>query len=146
MGASGSMKNNGAVTKTFTPSASSQSYTIPAGYHNGSGKVTCNAVSGFKLLASGYTCQNAGNVTYFGYTTNGWYIDIKSKSTSYASYTKYSFIVELVTAASSGATYGISGTFSKYYDKTNGRLFIILMDGGGVEVITNPKVNVYVKI
>ena len=41
----GSMTNRGAQTKTFTPSASSQSYTIPAGYHNGSGKVTCNAVS-----------------------------------------------------------------------------------------------------
>ena len=41
----GSMKNNGAVTKTFTPSTSSQSYTIPAGYHNGSGKVTCKAVN-----------------------------------------------------------------------------------------------------
>ena len=44
VGASGSMKNNGAVTKTFTPSSSAQSYTIPAGYHNGSGKVTCNAI------------------------------------------------------------------------------------------------------
>lgn len=36
--------NQGAVTKTFTPSGSSQSYTIPAGYHNGSGKVTCKAI------------------------------------------------------------------------------------------------------
>ena len=41
----GSMTNQGAQTKTFSPSGSSQSYTIPAGYHNGSGKVTCNAVS-----------------------------------------------------------------------------------------------------
>lgn len=41
----GTMANKGAQTKTFTPNASSQSYTIPAGYHNGSGKVTCNAVS-----------------------------------------------------------------------------------------------------
>ena len=40
----GSMTNNGAVTKTFTPSESSQSYTIPKGYHNGSGKVTCKAI------------------------------------------------------------------------------------------------------
>ena len=37
--------NRGAVSKTFTPSSSSQSYTIPKGYHNGSGKVTCNAIS-----------------------------------------------------------------------------------------------------
>ncbi len=36
--------NQGAVTKTFTPSTSSQSYTIPKGYHNGRGKVTCKAI------------------------------------------------------------------------------------------------------
>ena len=39
----GSMANNGAVSKSITPSTSSQSYTIPAGYHNGSGKVTVAA-------------------------------------------------------------------------------------------------------
>ena len=39
------MKNNGAVSKTITPSSSSsQTYTIPAGYHNGSGKVTVSKV------------------------------------------------------------------------------------------------------
>jgi len=36
--ASGTMTNNGAVSKTLTTTGSS--YTIPAGYHNGSGKVT----------------------------------------------------------------------------------------------------------
>lgn len=41
----GTMVNNGAVTKAFTPSASAQSYTIPAGYHNGSGKVTVAAIT-----------------------------------------------------------------------------------------------------
>ena len=41
----GSMTNRGAISKTFTPSTSAQSYTVPAGYHNGSGTVTCNAVS-----------------------------------------------------------------------------------------------------
>lgn len=39
----GTMANNGAVSKTFTPTASAQSYTVPLGYHNGSGKVTVNA-------------------------------------------------------------------------------------------------------
>lgn len=43
VGLSGSMANNGAVNKTITPSLSSQTYTIPAGYHNGSGKVTIAA-------------------------------------------------------------------------------------------------------
>lgn len=41
---SGSMPNNGAVSKTITPSESAQTYTIPSGYHSGSGKVTVNAV------------------------------------------------------------------------------------------------------
>lgn len=41
----GSMTDRGAQTKTITPSASAQSYTIPAGYHNGSGKVSVPAVS-----------------------------------------------------------------------------------------------------
>ena len=39
----GEMPNNGAVSKTITPSTSSQSYTIPKGYHDGTGKVTVNA-------------------------------------------------------------------------------------------------------
>lgn len=37
---SGSMTDNGGVTKTLT--YSSQSYTIPAGYHNGSGEITAS--------------------------------------------------------------------------------------------------------
>lgn len=38
----GTMTNNGAVAKTMTTNGS---YTIPAGYHNGSGKVTVNVSS-----------------------------------------------------------------------------------------------------
>ena len=36
----GSMPNNGAVSKTLDATTSNQSYTVPAGYHNGSGTVT----------------------------------------------------------------------------------------------------------
>lgn len=36
----GSMTNNGAVTKVLDATASNQSYTVPAGYHNGSGAVS----------------------------------------------------------------------------------------------------------
>ncbi|MBR5367004.1 MAG: hypothetical protein IK132_12235 [Clostridia bacterium] len=36
----GTMPNNGAVTKTLDAGENNQSYTIPAGYHNGSGAVT----------------------------------------------------------------------------------------------------------
>ena len=38
----GTMANNGAVTKTLSAGGS---YTIPAGYHNGSGKVTVNTLA-----------------------------------------------------------------------------------------------------
>lgn len=36
----GTMANNGAVSKTLDATTSNQSYTIPAGYHNGSGSVS----------------------------------------------------------------------------------------------------------
>ena len=36
----GTMSNNGAVSKTLDATTDNQSYTIPAGYHNGNGKVT----------------------------------------------------------------------------------------------------------
>lgn len=35
----GTMVNNGAVNKTLDASSNNQTYTVPAGYHNGSGKV-----------------------------------------------------------------------------------------------------------
>lgn len=36
----GTMANNGGVSKTLDATTGNQSYTIPAGYHNGNGKVT----------------------------------------------------------------------------------------------------------
>ena len=36
----GTMPNNGAVSKTLDTTANNQSYTVPAGYHNGSGSVS----------------------------------------------------------------------------------------------------------
>ncbi len=36
------MANNGAISKTLN---AGQSYTVPAGYHNGSGKVTANSLA-----------------------------------------------------------------------------------------------------
>ena len=38
--ATGTMANNGGVSKTLDATTGNQSYTIPAGYHNGNGKVT----------------------------------------------------------------------------------------------------------
>lgn len=59
----GTMSDNGAVSKTFTPGASSQSYTIPVGYHNGSGKVTCNAVT-LKKEQQTYDGNNTKTTTF----------------------------------------------------------------------------------
>lgn len=41
----GTMPNMGSVACTITPSESAQSYTVPSGYHNGSGKVSVSAIS-----------------------------------------------------------------------------------------------------
>lgn len=66
----GTMPNNGAISKSITPSTSAQYYTIPAGYHNGSGKVNvaaaptslidgdataANVLSGKTFFADSYT-------------------------------------------------------------------------------------------
>ena len=57
----GSMANQGAQTKTITPSSSAQTYTIPAGYHNGSGKITINAIpSTYVSLSGGLTFFSDG--------------------------------------------------------------------------------------
>lgn len=46
----GEMKNNGAVTGTI--SAKDESYTIPIGYHDGSGKVAISATEQAKIIAT----------------------------------------------------------------------------------------------
>lgn len=46
----GTMKNNGAVTGTI--STKDESYTIPIGYHDGSGKVAISATEQAKLIAT----------------------------------------------------------------------------------------------
>lgn len=56
----GTMVDNGARTATLSPGGS---YTIPAGYHNGAGKVTANSVTlsgnaGTGQVLSGYTFYN----------------------------------------------------------------------------------------
>lgn len=61
----GSMANNGAVSQAINAGGS---YTIPAGYHNGSGKVTGNSLAsqtsanaGAANIQSGYTAWVNGN-------------------------------------------------------------------------------------
>lgn len=55
----GSMANQGTQTKTITPSGSTQTYTIPAGYHNGSGKVTVPAVTQWKSYSATLTSSSS---------------------------------------------------------------------------------------
>lgn len=55
----GTMANNGAVTKTLTPSATD--YTIPAGYHNGAGKVSI--VTETKSVTPAETAQDVTPTT-----------------------------------------------------------------------------------
>lgn len=57
VGLSGSMTNRGAVSKSITPSASTQTYTIPKGYHNGSGKVTVAAQKNTLVKKQSFTCN-----------------------------------------------------------------------------------------
>lgn len=54
----GTMINNGAVTQTISPGSS---YTIPAGYHNGSGKITAGPSTGYKVKygTSGASVSNS---------------------------------------------------------------------------------------
>ena len=80
---SGTMQNRGAVTRTIIPSTETQEYTIPEGYHNGTGKVTVSGaptslidgdaiasevLSGKKFFVDSYTAKtgsmpNNGTVT-----------------------------------------------------------------------------------
>ncbi len=65
VGLTGTMANRGAINQTLNAGGS---YTIPAGYHNGSGKVTANSLSsqtsataGAGQILSGYTAWVNGN-------------------------------------------------------------------------------------
>lgn len=67
VGASGSMTNNGAVSPSGLNCGGS--YTIPAGYHNGSGVVTANSLASQTGVDSGKTAVTAGTMVS-GY--QGW--------------------------------------------------------------------------
>lgn len=66
VGASGTMTNQGAKTSSLNCGGS---YTIPAGYHNGSGKITANSLASQTGVDSGKTAINASSVAS-GY--QGW--------------------------------------------------------------------------
>ena len=104
----GSMPNNGTQNKTITPSASAQSYTIPAGYHNGSGKVSVPAVSNLKAeyIKKGVVVGGVTG-TWSGYVATA--TDLYLRGTNSASFT---------ISSGSGTTFE-SGAI---YKKSNGYL------------------------
>ena len=66
----GTMPNNGAVNKSISPGGS---YTVPAGYHNGSGTVSANMPSGNAGtgdVLSGKTFSNSSTNGATGTMTN----------------------------------------------------------------------------
>ena len=77
----GTMANNGAVSKSITPSGSAQSYTVPAGYHNGSGKVTVSAIPA-KSVQSGNLYLQGSNAGA-GYMLVGLQMPIKPTKIGY---------------------------------------------------------------
>lgn len=66
VGETGTMTNNGAVSQSLNCGGS---YTVPAGYHNGSGKVTANSLASQTGVDSGKTAVTAGTMVS-GY--QGW--------------------------------------------------------------------------
>ena len=63
----GTMTNNGAVSQTIAPGAS---YTIPAGYHNGSGTVSASAIPSEYIIPTGtINITSNGTVDVSNYAT-----------------------------------------------------------------------------
>lgn len=93
----GTMTNQGAKTAAYNPSSSAQVYTIPAGYHNGSGKITFNGLKNI-LVADGIS-----NIQSYGW--------IDSNCTLGASYDP---IVKVGVGESVSLTIKFTTTPSKY--------------------------------
>ena len=119
-----SVTNRGAVTKTFTPSSSIQTYTIPAGYHNGSGKVTCDkAINGIKLEKKSVSHSAYAEVDGYGlsetvtlsvtFTNTPLYVYIYAVENTHASYS-----LNIQQPSLSGKTASITVSYSIGNGKT----------------------------
>ena len=116
VGKTGTMVNNGAVSETL---AAGQSYTVPEGYHNGSGTVTAQSATLHKIK-SDLTCATGS----YPQTTS---IDC-SDVTGYQNFTQNDFVV----VPKTGTTYNAQGNTGSWnstqaayivgYDNTTGIL------------------------
>ncbi|MBO5970217.1 MAG: hypothetical protein J6S14_17190 [Clostridia bacterium] len=130
----GTMKNNGAVKKTLT---SNTSYTIPAGYHNGSGKVTADVPQTIVTGEDSTDCTAVASDVRYGKSFRAGgiedtgelrtvsvpkvVIDVDTTSSSsnvqVKAYTNASTTEGILPAGSSGST--VSKTIPKYTGETS---------------------------
>ncbi len=108
----GSMTNNGAISKTDL--AAGSSYTIPAGYHNGSGKITAKSLSDQTTATAVASDILNGKTAY----VNG----VKITGTNDGGYKIYKFSALPATVK---APYEFTGSwvamgYRKYYDCSSG--------------------------
>lgn len=104
----GSMANRGAVSQTLD---CDEEYTIPAGYHNGSGKVTANSLASQTGVDSGYSAATNATIRS-GY--QAWVNGVK-RTGSMATLTASNFDgSHSGTTAGAASTYAVKSTSAGY--------------------------------
>ncbi len=147
----GTMANKGAVSATVNPGGS---YTIPAGYHNGAGKVTANSVtlsgnagtgqvlSGYTFYSNNYNSKQTGTMANKGavsatvnpggsYTIPAGYHNGSGKVYGGRSYT--TVYLGQQNSPWSGFSYNVKSNYPSIYNKLSRNNFIAIphkYDGG----------------
>lgn len=147
----GTMVDNGAKTATLSPGGS---YTIPAGYHNGAGKVTANSVtlsgnagtgqvlSGYTFYSNNYNSKQTGTMANKGavsatvnpggsYTIPAGYHNGSGKVYGGRSYT--TVYLGQQNSPWTGFSYNVKSNYPSIYNKLSRNNFIAIphkYDGG----------------
>ena len=143
----GSMANNGAVSQAINAGGS---YTIPAGYHNGSGKVTGNSLSsqtsataGAGDIRSGKTAWVNGSLVTGNLvppTADTGEFSLTEKTTTVTIATnKRNFVISMIPNMSTGNGYtpASSWSFMMQFAYINGVPYAITYDSGEIEFNAN---------
>lgn len=121
----GTMPNQGAVNKTITPSDSQQIYTIPAGYHNGNGKVTVGAAK-----SSGMTIKSLQNNRPAGAVTNNQTeTNVVFDVSDFDSLTIQSLAAAVYSTSLSYVSFTVDGTEVKRISDTSASNIVISLAG-----------------